>query len=204
MNFEFICGLFGWLGIHFFKRISMNKVNFYPDFAQKWNILFGQVKWTLRAHFWVFFSKDSPIASLDVCAHLSSGCQNHFMLKLPPVCNLCRFLLKIAWISLDQAFDINFMGCAPSSWTLLMSQLIYGIAGSAMACIRMPGNPDLKSWKFPNFYLDSFSKFLSRRQIWVQVGANFIWTWIWVTQYCYFRFFYSKTPIFHTLAPQKP
>ena len=34
---------------------------------------------------------------------------------------------------------------------------------------------------FQIFYPDSVDKFLSGWQIWVQVGAIFIWTWIWVT-----------------------
>jgi len=54
---------------------------------------------------------------------------------------------------------------------------------------KYPWNPDPKSRKFPNFYPDSFGKFLSGWRIWVRVWANFIRTWIWVTPNRYFHFF---------------
>lgn len=80
-NFEFLSASFGWLGILFEKKKSDQKGQFLSGLCPKVKFLSGQVKWTLRAHFWVFFSQNLPMASFDVYAHLSLGCQNNYMLK---------------------------------------------------------------------------------------------------------------------------
>ena len=56
----------------FSRKKTDEKEQFLSGLRSKVKFLSGQVKWTLRAHFWVFFSKTPPMASFDVCAHLSS------------------------------------------------------------------------------------------------------------------------------------
>ena len=79
----------------FLKKKSDEKEQFLSGLRQKVKFLSGQVKWTLRAQFWVFFSKTLPVASFDVCAHLSSGDRHNFMLKLSAS---VQSLLKFAQI----------------------------------------------------------------------------------------------------------
>ena len=86
-NFEFICASFGWLGAFFEK-----------DFWSKRSIFTRTVKWTLRAHFWVFLSKNSPTASFDVCAHIPSGCNTISCQICPPTCHIFSKWLKLAQI----------------------------------------------------------------------------------------------------------
>jgi len=61
----------GWAS--FSKKKTDEKDQFLSRLCPKVKFLSGQVKWTLRAHFWVFFSKTLPMASFDVCTHLSLG-----------------------------------------------------------------------------------------------------------------------------------
>ena len=56
------------------------------------------VKWTLRAHFWVFFSKILPMASYDVCAHLTSEWNAISCRSRPPPRHLCEKWPKMAQI----------------------------------------------------------------------------------------------------------
>ena len=68
-DLEFLCASFSVL----FEKKSDEKEQFLSGLRSKVKFLSGQVKWTLRALFWVFFFKTPPMASFDVCAHLSSG-----------------------------------------------------------------------------------------------------------------------------------
>ena len=70
LSFFKVRRLDGWAS--FSTKKSDEKEQFLSGLHPKVEFLSGQVKWTLRAHFWVFFSKTPPVASFDVCAHLSS------------------------------------------------------------------------------------------------------------------------------------
>lgn len=61
----------GWAS--FSKKKTDEKEQFLSGLRPKVKFLSGQVNWTLRAHFWVFFSQTLPMASFYVYAHLSLG-----------------------------------------------------------------------------------------------------------------------------------
>ena len=96
-NFEFICALFRWLGAFFEKKIWSKRSNFSRT-SPKSKFFIRTVKWALRAHFWVFFSKNLPMASCEVCAHLPFRCNTISCQSNPPACFLWSKWLKIAQI----------------------------------------------------------------------------------------------------------